>query len=130
MSPGYGLRGSTILTSFILRRYGRVYTANMSDAWHIPRYPTQKHCITSIYPMPNKTANEKPDMPMLKLQYAMSSIPLYLPVIPCAQQLYWGPLEDFLKISSETFQLLRTFPKSSDHFRKFSDNFQTLPNIS
>ena len=23
-----------------------VYT---SDAWHIPRYPTRKHCITSIY---------------------------------------------------------------------------------
>ena len=28
----------------------RVYTENTSDAWHIPRYPTRKHCITSIYP--------------------------------------------------------------------------------
>ena len=27
----------------------RVYTENTSDAWHIPRYPTRKHCITSIY---------------------------------------------------------------------------------
>ena len=27
----------------------RVYTENTSDAWHIPWYPTQKHCITSIY---------------------------------------------------------------------------------
>ena len=27
----------------------RVYTENTSDAWHIPRYPTRKHCITSMY---------------------------------------------------------------------------------
>ena len=26
-----------------------VYTENISDAWHIPRYPTQNHCITSMY---------------------------------------------------------------------------------
>ena len=26
----------------------RVYTENTSDAWHIPRYPTRMHCITSI----------------------------------------------------------------------------------
>ena len=25
-----------------------MYTENTSDAWHIPRYPTRKHCITSI----------------------------------------------------------------------------------
>ena len=27
----------------------RVYTENISDAWHIPRYPTRKLCITSVY---------------------------------------------------------------------------------
>ena len=27
----------------------RVYTENTSDKWHIPRYPTRKHCITSLY---------------------------------------------------------------------------------
>ena len=29
----------------------RVYTENTSDhdAWHIPRYPTRRHCITSMY---------------------------------------------------------------------------------
>ena len=27
----------------------RVYTENTSDAWHIPQYPTRKHCITSMY---------------------------------------------------------------------------------
>ena len=27
----------------------RVYTENTSDVWHVPRYPTRKHCITSIY---------------------------------------------------------------------------------
>ena len=26
-----------------------MYTENTSDAWHIPRYPTRKYCITSIY---------------------------------------------------------------------------------
>ena len=26
-----------------------MYTENTSDAWHIPRYPTRKHYITSIY---------------------------------------------------------------------------------
>ena len=26
-----------------------MYTENISDTWHIPRYPTQKHCITGIY---------------------------------------------------------------------------------
>ena len=26
----------------------RVYTKNTSDAWHIPRYPTRKYCITSV----------------------------------------------------------------------------------
>ena len=26
-----------------------MYTENTSDAWHIPQYPTRKHCITSMY---------------------------------------------------------------------------------
>ena len=26
-----------------------VYAKKKSDAWHIPRYPTRKHCITSMY---------------------------------------------------------------------------------
>ena len=31
------------------RLKARVYTENTNDAWHIPRYPTRKHCITSTY---------------------------------------------------------------------------------
>ena len=31
------------------RLKARVYTENTSDAWHIPQYPTRKHCITSMY---------------------------------------------------------------------------------
>ena len=31
------------------RLKARVYIENTSDAWHIPWYPTRKHCITSIY---------------------------------------------------------------------------------
>ena len=31
------------------RLKARVYAENTSDAWHIPRYATRKHCITSIY---------------------------------------------------------------------------------
>ena len=34
---------------FLVGLKARVYTENTSDAWHIPRYPTRKHCITSIY---------------------------------------------------------------------------------
>ena len=26
-----------------------VYQENTSDKWHVPQYPTKKHCITSIY---------------------------------------------------------------------------------
>ena len=31
------------------RQKARFYTENTSDAWHIPRYPMRKHCITSMY---------------------------------------------------------------------------------
>ena len=31
------------------RLKARVCTENTSNAWHIPRYPTRKHCITSIH---------------------------------------------------------------------------------
>ena len=33
------------------RLKARVYTENTSDAWHIPRYPTRKHCIIGMYGM-------------------------------------------------------------------------------
>ena len=26
-----------------------VFSSNTSDAWHIPRYPTRNHCITSMH---------------------------------------------------------------------------------
>ena len=42
--------GSAAISAVSMRRQkARVYTENTSDAWHIPRYPTRKHCITSIY---------------------------------------------------------------------------------
>ena len=25
-----------------------VYEENTSDKWHVPRYPTKKHCITTL----------------------------------------------------------------------------------
>ena len=25
-----------------------VYEENTSDKWHVPRYPTRKHCITTL----------------------------------------------------------------------------------
>ena len=43
---------------------------------------------------------------------------------------YWGPFEDFSKASSETLQLLRTITNISNHVRKFSEDFRTLPKIS
>ena len=48
-----GYRGtchlSLVFSSYTHSPKGCVYTENTSDAWHIPRYPTRKHCITSIY---------------------------------------------------------------------------------
>ena len=35
--------------SLVFSSKARVYTENTNDAWHIPRYPTRKHCITSMY---------------------------------------------------------------------------------
>ena len=26
-----------------------VYEENTSDKWHVPRYPTRKHCITTLF---------------------------------------------------------------------------------
>ena len=31
------------------RQKARLYTEITSDAWHFPRYPTRKHCITILY---------------------------------------------------------------------------------
>ena len=80
------------------------------------------------------TANQRPGLPLHILQYAMGSIPLYSPVIPCAQQLTGGPFEDFSKASSKTFQLLRTITNISNHiwksFPKISEHLQRFPKIS
>ena len=74
------------------------------------------------------TANQRPGLPLHILRYATGSIPLYFPVITCAQQFTGGPFED-LKASSETLEFLRTITNISDHVRKFSEDFRTLPNI-
>ena len=74
------------------------------------------------------TANQRPGLPLHILRYATGSIPLYFPVITCAQQFTGGPFED-LKASSETLELLRTITNISHHVRKFSEDFRTLPNI-
>ena len=117
MSSGYGLRGSTILASFILRRYGRVYTENTSVAWLIPRYPTQKHCINNIYLMPNKTQPMRSQAGLcLNPRYATGSIPLYLPVITCSQQF--------------TGVHLRTSQKSAPILFNSCEHFRRVPIIS
>ena len=54
-----GYRGKCHL-SLVFSSYtkARVYTENTSDAWRIPRYPTRKHCITSMY-APDMHVDEK-----------------------------------------------------------------------
>ena len=46
-----GYRGTRHL--YFLRKHIRlkacVYTEKTSDTWHVPWYPTRKHCITSMY---------------------------------------------------------------------------------
>ena len=43
-----GYRGIRHL-SLVFSSYTHEPTKNTSDAWHILRYPIQKHCITSMY---------------------------------------------------------------------------------
>ena len=66
------------------------------------------------------TANQRPGLPLHILRYATGMRAI----------VYWGPFENLSKASSETLQLLRTITNISDHVRKISEVFQTLPNIS
>ena len=57
------------------RHKARVYTENTSDAWHIPRYPARKHCMTTIY---FKTQNALLVMPCYKKPVYLSMRGSYL----------------------------------------------------
>ena len=48
-------------------------------------------------------------------------VPLYFPVITCAQRLLWGLFEDFSKISSKTFQFCEPLLRFSEHFLNESE---------
>ena len=84
------------------------------------------------------TANQRPGLPLHILRYATGSIPLYSPVIPCAQQLTGVHLRTSQKRAPKPFnscEPLRTFPITSgnrfrsfpntyEDFRRFSENFK------
>ena len=73
------------------------------------------------------TANQKPGKLVYSaVQRAVFSLSRhYLRAVLILASFY-----EILKISSDTFQLLRTSANSSsDHLRKFSDSFRTLPKI-
>ena len=94
-------------------------------------------------PCLENTANQRPGLPLHILRYATSiyatgSIPLYFPVIPCAQQFTgvqlrtsqrrapkpfnsYEPLRRFPITSGNRF---RRFPNTSKDFRRFSENFK------
>ena len=66
------------------------------------------------------------------LRYRTGNIPLYFPVIPCAQQICWGLFEDFLKSVAKLFnscKRLRTVPVTSANFRVISVHFRRFPKI-
>ena len=82
-----------------------------------------------------KKANQRPGLPLHILRYVTGNIQRVVfhsafPSLLVRATIYWGPFEDFSKTSSETFQLLRTITNISDHVRKFSDDFRTLPKTS
>ena len=119
------------------RLKARVYTENTSDAWHIPRYPTRKHCITSMYctlfHTLKSTANLRPGLLLHILGYATgNSIPLYFPVITCVQQFTGVHLRTSQKPAPKLFnsyEPLRTFPITSRNFPKISEHFRRFPKI-
>ena len=76
------------------------------------------------------TANQRPGLPLHNLWYATGIIPLFFPVITCAQQFTARVLEDFSKSSSETFQLLRNHYENFRSRPTISDDFRALPKIS
>ena len=65
-----------------------MYTENTSDAWHIPRYPTRKHCITSIYwIVAQKDIFLIFSFGQLKIEYVFVVFELYDSLFPRSQSL-------------------------------------------
>ena len=97
------------------------------------QYCTLSHALKN-------TANQRPGLPLHILRYATGSIPLYFPVIPCAQQLTGVHLRTSQKRAPKPFnscEPLRTFPITSgnrfrrfpntyEDFRRFSENFKVI----
>ena len=78
------------------------------------------------------TANQRPGLPLHILRYATGSIPLYFPVITCAQQFTWVHLRTSQKPTPKLFnscEPLRTFPITSGNFPKISEQFRRPPKI-
>ena len=128
-----------------------MYTENTSDAWHIPRYPTRKHCITSIYytilfytvlyytmlyytilyytlsHALKNTANQRPGLPLHILRYATSNMQRKI-----AQQFTGVHLRTSQMPPPKLFnscQPLRTFPITSGNFPKISEHFQRFSEV-
>ena len=76
-------RGNSKLTSYIggVKQKARVYTENTSDAWHIPRYPTRKHCITNISRPLTRKGSRAVNKDNNKSSFLTSSIQLYFIVV-------------------------------------------------
>ena len=128
------LVGYASLVFSVYTRAFRLYSENTSDKWHIPRYPTRKHCITTLSYTLKNTANQRPGFPLHILRYATGSIPLYFPIITCAQQFTGIHLRTSQKPTPKLFNScvpLQTFPITSGNFpnisedsQRFSRNFQ------
>ena len=48
---GYrGICHASLVVSYTHEPLGEcLYEENTSDKWHVPRYPTRKHCITTLF---------------------------------------------------------------------------------
>ena len=109
----------------------------------IPRTRVGYKLLSHVF---KNTANQRSGLPLHILQYATGSIPLYFPVITCAQQ-FTGfllrtshqpapklfnscePLRTFPIMSGQfpiIFEHFRIFSNTFKDFRKFSKNFKTI----
>ena len=76
------------------------------------------------------TANQRPGLPLYILRYATGSIPLFFPVITCAQQFTGVHLRTSQKPAPKLFnscEPLRTFPITSGNFPEISEHFRRFP---
>ena len=138
------LVGYASLVFSVYTRAFRLYSENTSDKWHIPRYPTRKHCITTLSHTLKNTANQRPGFPLHILRYATGNMQRVVfhstfPSLLARNSLLgsiWGLLKSQLRnFSTPAYhykhfrsrpEIFRTFPKTPEDFPEIFKNHKNI----